>query len=205
MQLRETPRQITAAGVAAAAFALLYLEFDLVLLLSASASVATYYGTYLSIPRKQERDEEEIGPGVTRAEFEAAVAQCATAANRLRELKHTRSLEKEMTDMFVQLADCIEGIGTCYRKNPQIYVTNPGFVRRRLPALMQVIEKFVSEWSEVTKESLRSKLRQTSADIVGYLPQIELIYEAFQMSDLERLKVASSGLDAILKHDQPTF
>ncbi|MGB0749152.1 MAG: 5-bromo-4-chloroindolyl phosphate hydrolysis family protein [Magnetospiraceae bacterium] len=196
-------RQLIAGVAASALFLGGFFGLSLVWWVPLLLAVGAYVGVLLVVPKAKAPHEIEVSDGITKAEVDRAVQHCERAAAELRDLATEPKISEKMADTFEHMAKIIHEIGENFQSDPRDMVHARSLTDHHLDAMLDVARTYVSLRKATLNETAQARLDKVRDVILGYVEHFDAIYNACLANDFQRLEVATTALDQILKMETP--
>ena len=183
---------------------MLYFGASLVWWVPLLFALGVFAGVILLIPRAKDPNEIEVAAGVTKAELDAAVRQCAQAARELEQLAGDPKLSDNMAETLSGLATTVTEIAEAFVKDPRDISYARSLTDHHLDAVLEVARTYVALRQTRLNDEGRTRLDRIGETVQGYVEHFDSIRYACLANDFQRLEVATSALDQILKLEAPT-
>ena len=192
--------QVKAGLAGLAVFLVLLAALRLRGLLPFVAGAATYLALLWALRGERTRPRPVALPeGVSRTDYEAAVAALATASRALRSLSVAAPGADELT--IWGMAERVEAIRRHHVANPAHVTRTRNFVRHTLPRMVAAVAGYVDLAQRAGPER-DERLAGVARRLHGFVPVLERIDQACIDNDLMALEVGVEVLDEQLGRDR---
>ncbi len=200
--MKEHARQIMAGLAAAFALIILTLATKFVFWFDILIAGLLGLGTYFTIPRQKTDDEIEVAPGITKAQWNAALEQVALYVKKFA-AQEQKCRTSDMRNTIEAIRKSLENIGDNFRRDPK----DLGLAQQFLTQYLEKSHAVVSQYNRLAAmkpdDRLAAQLKNVEESIERIGRGFDGFYQKCLENDLYDLEVESETLNAILEMDQP--